>query len=106
MKVIRITMSNGKYDVPLEFVAKHRAEIYAKKDADDGEGTYEENLKNEIAFVMSDDYEGIDWLSNNMDWADVKDIAKKVEEQPEADLNDEFCNAEKEIMDHGDDENE
>ncbi len=100
MKVIRINMSDGKYDVPLEFVAKHRGEIFAKKDADDGEGTFEQNLIDEIEYIMNDDFEGIDWLSNNMNWSDVKDVAKKVEDQSEADLDNEFCNADKEIVDY------
>lgn len=65
-KVIELHMESGRfYHVPLEQVAKHRAEYYAQKDTDT---TFED----EMDFVMTDDYEGIDWYQNNMDPDEVK----------------------------------
>ena len=98
IKVIRIKMPDGDYDVPLEFVARHRANYYANLDASRGEGTYEENFKNEVEYVMNDDYEGIDWLENNMDWSDVSGVAVKLSSPPKADIEEAFCNAEKTIL--------
>ena len=64
MKIIEITFEDGRvYGVPLSFVAEHRAKYYAKIDEDT---TYQE----EYDYVMDDDYEGIDWIQNNMDWSD------------------------------------
>lgn len=47
------------YGYPLERIAHDRATYYAKNDP---KTTYER----EFEFVMEDDYEGIDWLQNNM----------------------------------------
>jgi hypothetical protein len=60
MKVIELQMESGKiYHIPLEVVAKNRAAYYEKKDKDT-------TFKEEMDFVMNDDYEGIDWYQNNM----------------------------------------
>ena len=65
MKVIRIEDAGFVWHVPLHVVAKHRADYYAANDKDT---THE----SEMEFVMSDDFEGIDWYQNNMDWENVE----------------------------------
>lgn len=71
-KVIRINDSGYIWDVPLEVIANHRAEYYAKRDKDT---TFQE----EFDYVMGDDYEGLDWFLNNMDYEDVEGDAKLVQ---------------------------
>lgn len=59
MKYITFTLDNGDvYGLPLEAVAKIRADYYAKKDP-------ETTFQDEYDFVMNDGYEGIDWFQNN-----------------------------------------
>lgn len=49
-----------RWGLPLEEVAKSRAEYYAKVDKDT---TYQE----EFDYVLNDDYEAVDWYKNNTD---------------------------------------
>jgi len=71
MKVIELTFKDGeRWEIPLEFVAKHRTEYYKSKREDDF------NYQEEVDFVMTDDYEGKDWLKNNMNFEDFKDVVK------------------------------
>jgi hypothetical protein len=73
MKVIKFTTTEGQYGIPLELVAEDRANYYIVE--------VEKNIKDsnefrqEVAWVMDDDYEGIDWLINNSDWDDWKSKA-------------------------------
>ncbi len=93
---IRVTFSNGeRYDIPAEFIAKHRADYYATK-YEGEEGTYEEIHEKEM-WVTDDRLELLNWLSNNMNWEDVKDAAKKVEKES-IDKSKEFINTEKEAI--------
>lgn len=63
MKYITFIVPNGdKYGLPLELVAKKRAEHYADEGDTDGE----------IKYVMEDLYEGIDWYLNNQNPEDFK----------------------------------
>jgi hypothetical protein len=58
MKYITFTVDNGdKYGIPLELIARERAEFYLEGNAKE----YEEELK----YIMNDSYEGIDWYLNN-----------------------------------------
>lgn len=69
-KVIEINDSGFVWHVPLLAVAENRADHYA----DDPDTTREE----EIALVMDDGFEGIDWFANNMNFSDIADRAKLV----------------------------
>ena len=63
-KVIEILKGGFVWHIDLEYVADNRAKYYAEKDK---ETTYQD----EYDFVMEDDYQGIDWYQNNMDFEDV-----------------------------------
>jgi len=76
MKVIRVNTPKGQYDIPLLLVAEHRADYYACEV--DGNEKGSEEYNNEVAWVMKDDFEAVDWLTNNTDWADWEAIAEKV----------------------------
>lgn len=70
MKVIRIDTPKGQYDLPLKFVAEDRANEY--------ESVGSREWQEEVEWVVQDNFEGVDWLLNNMNWVDVKDHAVKV----------------------------
>jgi hypothetical protein len=66
MKYITFELENGDlYGLPLEEVARVRAEYYAANDPDT---TFQE----EFDYVMNDSYEGIDWFRNNQDPEDFR----------------------------------
>jgi hypothetical protein len=67
-KVINANTPWGQYRIPAALVARNRANYYASKGDD---------YVSEFEYAMDDNYELIDWLLNNMDWADVKDRAEK-----------------------------
>ena len=77
--VFSSTDTEEQWALPLEVIAKNRADYYAKKDK---ETTFDEEFK----FVMEDDYEAIDWFRNNMDPEDVVDKLFKIRDGIEKDL--------------------
>lgn len=96
MKKVRITFTNGDiFDVDLQNIAEHRAEYYAGVD-DFERGSKE--WDDEIDYVMSDSYEGVDWLSNNMDWDEIQDLGEFVNTE-DFDHAGEFFNAEFDVVD-------
>lgn len=78
MKVIRCNTPKGQYDIPLKNVSENRADYYAI-DVDGFQKNSKEWQK-EVDFGMKDDFECVDWLLNNTDWEDWKDIAIKINE--------------------------
>lgn len=72
MKVLTISDSGYMWHVPLSAIAKHRAEYYARVDKDT-------TFAAEFDFVMEDDFEGVDWYENNMDFINIKDQARLVQ---------------------------
>ena len=77
MKVIRVKTNKGiEYHIPLEEVAKNRANYYSEKDGVEIGG---DDWKAEVQFVMDDDYEGIDWLQNNTNFSYFEKAAIKIE---------------------------
>ena len=95
MKYLVMTMPNGeKWRVPAEMIAKNRAKYYGGK-----EGS--ERYKDEYNIILEDDFELMDWASNNMDWDEVKAFAKKVKEADpilEEDFQECWMNGEREII--------
>lgn len=100
MKVIRINTPKGQYDISLQFIAENRADYYAcEVDGHEKEGP---EWKQEVDWVMEDDYEGIDWLINNMNWEDVNDFATKVNDKVNVTDDDFWTSSEDfEILDNG-----
>ena len=96
-KQIEITFSNGDvYSVPAEVVAKDRAEYYAER-FEGEEGTYEEIVEREMQ-VVNDKWEILDWMSNQMNWEDVKEDTEYIENRMTVDKESEFVNADKEFI--------
>ena len=103
MKYIRVTMPDlSKWDIPADFIAKARAKYYADKEGTDSK-SWNKIYNEEFKYVMEEDgdgYELKDWLANNMNWEDVKKVAKKISEMKLAyeDLQEGIINGEKEII--------
>ena len=100
MKYIRVEMPDfSKWDIPADFVAKARAKYYADKEGTDSK-SWNKVYKEEYEYTMEDSFELTDWLNCNMNWNDVKDIAKKISEikLAEEDLQEGIVNGKKEII--------
>jgi hypothetical protein len=66
----RVTMNDGSiWEIPVQIIVDKRDEYYK----DDEEDTIK-FIRNKSLSV----FEIEDWASNNMDWSEVKDYAKKV----------------------------
>ena len=78
-KYLRVTMPDGsRWDVPARFIAEDRARYYANLDIKRGDATdFDQAFASEVEHALDrhSTYEIEDWASNNMDWADVKDVA-------------------------------
>ena len=79
MKVIVCDTPKGQYHIPLQKVAEHRADYYCSEA--DGYKKDGEDYLAEVKSCMDDTFEGIDWLLNNSDWDDWKDVAKKINDK-------------------------
>ena len=96
-KHLLIDMPDGMtYGVPVEVIARHRAEYYAHKEYD---GDVAESLRDDtLPLFESDDYEIHNWAANNMNWSEVKGQAIMLKKKvPEDDFQDAWCNAEYKI---------
>jgi hypothetical protein len=95
-KFLRVTMPDGsKWDVPVSVIARNRAEFYK----DEYDGDVEKSLKADTLPLFNENgYEIADWAANNMDWKDVKSVAKKVDAMPDCDFQDGWINGDKEII--------
>ncbi len=104
MKYLRVTFSNSKvFDIPAEFIARIRAKYYVGKDIAEGdteEEDREEEIQDEIEYALHDGFEIYDWALNNMNWADVKDVAVCVntEHDYDYDYESEWLNVDHEII--------
>lgn len=103
MKQIKITFRNGEqYLIPLHFIAKHRAEYYVESDIKCGdlrEEFRDKEIQEEIDFIVNEDtYEGISWLQNNFNWNEIKDIAVKLTSSKEYNYEEEFFNADFDVI--------
>lgn len=79
MKIILCDTPKGRYGIPLKLVAENRANYYSVEV--DGNDPSSDEYKEEVDWVMADDFEGIDWLLNNSDWEDWESVAFKVDEK-------------------------
>jgi len=82
MKYIEMKTNKGKYRIPLVIVATNRTEYYAENDGFEKDS---QEWKDEMDFVMSHNYEGIDWLTNNMYLSEIKPFMEKIEDEEDND---------------------
>lgn len=96
-KHLIVTMPDGlDYGVPIEVIARNRAEHYAKEFNHDITRSL---IEDTLPLFESDEYEIHDWAANNMNFSDVKDqtiiLKKKVEK---VDYEDAWCNGEWKVV--------
>lgn len=94
-----IEMRDGSvWAMPVEVIARHRAEHYKDEFGDDVERSLEEDT---WPLFEENDYEVSDWAVNNMDWDDVVDHAKQIS-KPEPltpyDFQEGWMNGNKEVV--------
>lgn len=75
-KVIEIKKAGYVFHINLDAVAKNRAEHYKDESP--------ESFENEYNYTMEDDFEGVDWYQNNMDWDMIPAHDKKMVSSPSA----------------------
>ena len=82
MKTQYIQMSTpyGNFIVEVDFIARNRAKYYSE-DRGFSEGSPE--WEDEMAYLMEDPEEALDWLTNNMDLDDIKPVWEKVSDTEE-----------------------
>lgn len=73
MRAIVANTPRGQFAIPAALVARDRANYYEKQEP----GCYQQEFDD----TFGDDFELVDWLTNNMDWADVEDSAEKVSDR-------------------------
>ena len=90
-----VEMEDGsKWAVPVRFIAEHRAKYFAEKDG----GLLEESLEEDtVPLFDENDYEIHDWAANNLNFSDVKHVAKQIG-MPDVDYEDGWANGEYEIQ--------
>lgn len=105
MKKLRVTWPHGEIcHIPAHIIAKPRASYYATVDngkpVKDNAKAWNETYEKGFKFTMENDYELLDWASNNMDWKDVSAHAVfTLANLSMRDYNKDWVNAEKEIID-------
>jgi len=93
-KHLIVEMPDGsEWSIPVSWIADNHSEYYAER-----ESVTLDEAKIETMEIFKDDYEIIDWASNNMDWDDVVDYAEMISE-PEVDYDDGWINGEKKVLD-------
>jgi hypothetical protein len=74
-KKYQVEMPDGSvWQVPVSLIAQDHAEYYAKVDNVD----FDVSLRENTIPMFEDEYEIRDWATNNMDWDDVKHMARQV----------------------------
>lgn len=69
-----IDMPDGNWAIPLQIIAENRAKHYMQVNKTSFDDAYQESL----ALFAEDNYEPIEWASDNMDWSDVASNAIKL----------------------------
>jgi len=82
-KMLYLDMPDGRtYVLPVEVIARHRANHYAGSKFNN---SFSDSLTNDtIPLFLNSDFEIVDWAQNNMNWADVKDRTFIAERKPPA----------------------
>lgn len=72
-KYLTLAIEDGSiYGIPLEIIARNRAENYKDEFANDIERSLAEDT---LPLFEDDPFEAVDWASNNMNWEDVQEHA-------------------------------
>ena len=98
-KQLIIKFPNGdEFAVSAQYVATIRARYYAQIDFDAGDvPDLEAAIKAEVEYAMTDTFEIIDWIGNQMNWKDIKDVATRVADETKPDYDALFHDAKFEL---------
>lgn len=93
--ILVITMPDGsEWGVPVEIIARDRAESYAAE----FDGDVDRSLKEDtLPLFAEDEYNVQDWAANNMNWDDVEKHARKIKEPGSVDYQDGLINGDKSV---------
>ncbi len=92
-KKLQVTFSNGDtFQIPAHNIAHARADYYARRDEEKGDGKYDEIYPEEYLFSCSNS-ELLDWAANNCNFSDFKDVAVKIKNIKDFSHEKEWCNA-------------
>lgn len=92
-KELVITMPDGsRWSVPVDVIARNRAESYA----DEFDGDVERSLAEDTVPLFAIEHEVKDWAAGNMNWEDVAPHARMVS-PGECDYQEGWVNGEKEL---------
>ena len=76
---LKVEMPDGScWGVPVAVIARNRAECYK----DEFGGDVERSLTEDTMLLFMDEYEILDWASNNMNWDEVEQYAIKLSDRP------------------------
>jgi len=101
MKNLVVHMSDQTvWKIPAKVIAENRAKYYADIDSKQGE-EFDTVYKEELDLTMQNNTMLIEWAENNMNWLDVKQLAKLVGQVP-INYESDWVNAVKTIIDEED----
>jgi len=94
---LRVTMPDGsQWDVPVDVIARNRAEHYKGEFDNDVERSLKEDT---LPFFARNLFEIEDWAANNMNWDDVSEHATEAgKSKNRCDYEEGWANGEKEII--------
>lgn len=96
-KYMTVKMRDGSvWGVPVEMIARNRAEHYASEFGGDVERSLAEDT---IPLFEADVYEIQDWASNQMDWSDFDGHQVRLMSPPDPDFQDAWMSGEKGFFD-------
>lgn len=97
MKCLTVIQDDGtKWAVPVDMIARNRAEHYAHEFDGDVERSLVEDT---LPLFEQDEYEITDWASNNMNWSDFDGHQFKVEDAPPPNFQHAWMDGVKEVED-------
>jgi hypothetical protein len=89
-KKVIIDTPRGQYEISAEAIAIDRAKYYSKVDNFDEDSP---EFAEEVAFLLRDKYEIIDWLINNSDWEDWNGLAIQINDEVNTTDKDFWCDS-------------
>ncbi len=104
MLSVQVTFSNGeKFEVAGLVIAHPRATYYTNADhgilTTKNHAEWTEHHTKELDYALNNGEELLTWIQNNMNWADVKQYAKKLPMQDHnVDFEKEFLDAKFEVL--------
>jgi hypothetical protein len=94
-RFFRLEMSDGDWDIPLDFIARHQAKWYSEVWGH----SFDELLTKFIHQFNEDPDDAKDWAQWNMNWADFDGVAVRVSGPRPVNYQAEFVDCEYKLID-------